>query len=550
MRAAIYARMSTDKQSADSPADQIARCREFASTRGWTVADELVVQDAGVSGASRHERPRFLELMANIDGWDELLCWDFSRLARNEEDLGWVRNRLKAAKKDAYAVNTGRSIHDLGSRVEGVIAAEYLEKLKSDTHRGLRGRAERGLSAGGLPYGYRTKELPSGQIDPHGRSIPAGYRFVIDEPQAAVVRRIFELYASGDGLRSIAHRLNAEGIQSPRGKGWSSSALQVMLKNPIYRGEYVWNRSEWIKDHETGKRRRFERPEADWIRQALPDLAIVSEELWNRAQEAAADRGPSFQRDAVGQIIASAIRVSPTRHALSGFLECATCGGSFFALTKTERYGCGWHRDRGPDVCPSTLRVARTDLEARVFGAIRDQVLVPDGVAYAVQCAVDALAEAMNREDPRQVRARLREIDKELANLARFVAKTGKVDAAAAHYAELDAERNRLLDRLTEPPVFDPEEIRRAAEARVLVLREALAHGPESRAALRALLGNRRLQVGPDPERGFRVDGLLEVEIEAGNGRGSRPGPFARDVAGGCYGTVSPRVVAPWRLAA
>jgi len=107
--------------------------------------------------------------MARIAEWDVLLCWDFSRLARNEEDLGWVRNRLKAAKKSAYAVNTGRSIHDLGSRVEGIMAAEYLEKLKADTHRGLRGRAERGLHAGGLPYGYRTEEIPSGRTDPHGR---------------------------------------------------------------------------------------------------------------------------------------------------------------------------------------------------------------------------------------------------------------------------------------------------------------------------------------------------------------------------------------------
>src|SRR5271157_811915 len=296
MRAAVYARMSTDRQSADSPADQIARCREFAQARGWHVVEDLAIEDAGISGASRHERPEFLELMARIAEWDVLLCWDFSRLARNEEDLGWVRNRLKAAKKSAYAVNTGRSIHDLGSRVEGIMAAEYLEKLKADTHRGLRGRAERGLHAGGLPYGYRTEEIPSGRTDPHGRSIPAGYRLVIDEPQSAVVRRMFELYASGEGLRSIAHRLNAEGVPSPRRKGWASAAVQVMLKNPIYRGELVWNRSEWIKDHETGKRRRFERPEAEWIRQTLPDLAIVSEDLWQRAQEVALERRPAYVR--------------------------------------------------------------------------------------------------------------------------------------------------------------------------------------------------------------------------------------------------------------
>jgi len=68
-----------------------------------------------------------------------------------------------------------------------------------------------------------------------------------------------------------------------------------------------------------------------------------------------------------------------------------------------------------------------------------------------------------------------------------------------------------------------------------MALREAL-DGPESRAALRSLLGDRRLQVGPDPERGFRVDGLLEVEIESGSRPGcAGPGRLARDVAGGRY---------------
>ena len=158
VRVAIYARMSTDGQSVDSPADQVARCREFAAARGLAVV--LVVEDAGLSAASRHARPQFTDLFQRIREWDVLLCWDFSRVARNEEDTGWVRNRLKAAKKDAVAISTGRSIHDLGSRVEGVMAAEYLEKLKVDTHRGMAGRVERKLFSGGLPFGYRTESRP------------------------------------------------------------------------------------------------------------------------------------------------------------------------------------------------------------------------------------------------------------------------------------------------------------------------------------------------------------------------------------------------------
>jgi len=66
MRVAIYARMSTDKQSDTSPDDQIARCREYAEREGWAVVEDLVVAEAGVSGASRHNRPGLLEMMARI----------------------------------------------------------------------------------------------------------------------------------------------------------------------------------------------------------------------------------------------------------------------------------------------------------------------------------------------------------------------------------------------------------------------------------------------------------------------------------------------------
>jgi hypothetical protein len=412
-----------------------------------------------------------------------------------------VRNRLKSVKKAAHAVNTGRSIHDLGSRVEGVIAAEYLEKLKADTHRGLRGRAERGLSAGGLPYGYRTEELPSGRTDPHGRSVPAGYHFVIDQPQAAVVRRIFELYASGEGLRSITHRLNAEGTPAPRGKGWAPSALQVMLANPIYRGEYVWNRSVWVKDHETGKRRRFERPEAEWIRHFSPDWQIVSAELWDRARSVAAGRRSAYVRDEGGRLIASRGQHSPARYLLSGFLACAECGGSFRAQRTREMYGCGWRRDRGEHVCRNSHRVPRQALEDRVLGAIRDSS--PPEHRLFGRAALKRFAEGIRREDPRAAQKRLEEIEEELANLARSAPKTGNIDAAADQYAELEQERAHLKAKLvTVAPVIDWKALRAVAEVRVIELRGALEAGDEHRRmALRGLLAGRRLQVSRDPER-------------------------------------------------
>jgi DNA invertase Pin-like site-specific DNA recombinase len=479
------------------------------------ISEALIVEDAGISGASRHERPQFLELMARIDEWDVLLCWDFSRLARNEEDLGWVRNRLRAAKKNAYAVNTGRSIHDLGSRVEGVIAAEYLEKLKVDTHRGLRGRAERCLFPGGLPYGYRTEEIPTGRVDPHGRSIPAGYRLLINPPQSEVVQQIFELYARGEGLRTIAQRLNAERAPSPRCNGWSSSALQAMLQNPIYQGTYIWNRSEWIKEHETGKRRRFERPESDWLRREMPELAIVSPALWTRVEALRLERARGYPRRKDGRLTgrARASHTVTSRYLLSGLLQCAECGGAFFALRKESSYGCGWHRDRGPTVCGNGIQVPRAELEARVLGAIREQILVPDHAMYVVQRALEQARERAGHDGVLE-RARLSEVDLQIANLVALAANLGSVDEVADRIRTLKMERAVLRTRLAYTAIPEAVDLKGALETALRELEVSFCSSPDrARAALRRLLPRRRLSVGPDPERGFLVRGLLRLEL-------------------------------------
>jgi site-specific DNA recombinase len=97
-RIAIYARMSSEKQSSDSPKDQIARCRSFAEKRGWQVSEDLIFTDEALSGSTRYNRPRLLEVIDRIEEWDILLCYDFTRLARDSEDLGWIRNKLRVAR--------------------------------------------------------------------------------------------------------------------------------------------------------------------------------------------------------------------------------------------------------------------------------------------------------------------------------------------------------------------------------------------------------------------------------------------------------------------
>ena len=106
-RVAIYARMSLEKQSSESTGDQIARCRDFADQRGWQVVEELIFTDKTVSGGTRYNRPDLLELVDRVLEWDVLLCYDFTRLARNSEDLGWIE-RLASPLITSKSRNTVR----------------------------------------------------------------------------------------------------------------------------------------------------------------------------------------------------------------------------------------------------------------------------------------------------------------------------------------------------------------------------------------------------------------------------------------------------------
>ena len=133
--------------------------------------------------------------------------------------------------------------------------------------------------------------------DAHGHPVIEGYRLKVDPERAPIVVRLFEGYAHhGLGLRTLAHQLNAEGLPSARGNGWAPTAIREMLRNPIYRGERIWNRSFWVKDHETGRRRRFDRPESEWVRQEDEAWRIVPDELWRAAQETRGRRNKRHQR--------------------------------------------------------------------------------------------------------------------------------------------------------------------------------------------------------------------------------------------------------------
>ena len=331
MRAAIYARYSTDLQSAASIPDQVRLCRRLCEEHGWEVVE--VFADEGMSGAT-HLRPDFQRMQQAVmrGDFDVLVAEALDRLSRDQEHIAGLHKRLNFLGVHIHTKTEGR-ISEIHVGLGGTMSALFLRQLADKTRRGLEGRIRAGKSAGGLSYGYRLDRQPL-----HDGTWTTGDR-VIDPVQAAIVTRIFREYDRGRSARSIAIGLNRDGIPAPRSGGkskgtWSFSTISGnwkrgtgILNNELYIGRLVWNRQRFIKDPDTGKRQARPNPEADWIIEDVPHLRVIDEPLWTRVKiRQGAIREDIFSGRAVGPSTPRIERGHRPRYLLSGLLACGCCG--------------------------------------------------------------------------------------------------------------------------------------------------------------------------------------------------------------------------------
>ena len=201
IRAALYARYSTDMQKASSIDDQERVCRAICKDRGNTVMH--VFSDSAVSGGT-DDRPGYRGLLRAIESGqvDVLVCEAIDRLGRDSEHA--ARLQKIAHFHGVDIVTTGGVVDDIHFSVNSLLSTMFLKNLAQKTQRGLEGRVLAGKSAGGLSYGYSVARRPL-----PGGTFTTG-ELAINAAEAAVVRRIFEDYAKGLSSRAIAVALNAK----------------------------------------------------------------------------------------------------------------------------------------------------------------------------------------------------------------------------------------------------------------------------------------------------------------------------------------------------
>lgn len=497
MRAASYSRFSTDKQThAKSIDGQQRLSRAAIAADGHELGAEYF--DDEISGALPIERrPGSRKMMADAQQrlFDVLYIESLQRFSRDLVDQETMIRRLEfqgivvVAIADGYRTKPGQA--NASNRFMRVVLGGKNEldrfEIAAKVHRGLVQQIAIGGYGGGLSFGYRSV---IGGVDARGE--PTHHRLEVVAEQAEWVVWIFQRYVEGLGPSKIAHQLNGLGVKPPRGRRWATSAIYGhpergagVLNNELYRGVYIWNRSTWQKDPDTGKRIRFMRPPEEVHREERPELRIVDEELWDAARKRMLR--PRVAGGVKGQGGAA-------RTLFSGMLVCGLCGGPMIATSATS-YGCARRKDSGPTACHG-MYASRPATDARLMSVIHDTITGPAALEAARE-DLRAMLEESRREHPADpIETRRASLERQIANLVDAIAGSGQSLALKLRLQDVEAELAVLRNRITPRPRHEPSlaALEAAWREEVLKLREALQGDVNvARPLLKDLLGTIRM---------------------------------------------------------
>ena len=286
-----------------------AALTEYAAKYGYLVEPEDIYEEV-VSGESLFARPQMLRLMEAVASskYEAVLCMDMQRLGRGGMyDQGFILDTFKASET---LIVTPERLYDLTKEMDEQ-AAEMETFLSRGEYRMITKRLRRGT-------------LQSVQNGAYMANPPFGYRKVrigrlssleIVPEEAECVRKIFQLYADGNGCTRIEQAVNAMGYHGRRGSRFNRNTIRLILDNPVYIGKIRWNKTSTVKvgvGAERVKKVVYNKEDKIQIIDGRHP-AIISQELWDAVQ--ARRKSRYFYVD--NKHIASP---------LAGLVHCSKCG--------------------------------------------------------------------------------------------------------------------------------------------------------------------------------------------------------------------------------
>lgn len=350
MKIAAYCRVSTEKEAQiDSLEKQIEFFNEFTKKNGYELYK--LYADEGISGKQIKHRKQFQQMMidAKAKKFDKVVVKDVSRFARNTVDLLQSVRELKSYGVQVDFLNNGE-VMEGGSEfiltILGAMAQQESANMSKRVKFGKDITAKKGRVPN-LVFGY--DKIPDER-----------YTLKINEEEAKIVKEIFESYVyKWIGTTKIAWNLNDRGIRTKKTKSkWVQTSIVRMLKNPIYTGR-VTNKKSEVTDFITGTRKEL--PEEEWIVVEKPEMRIISDELFNRAQELLEQRSNEFKLNN---------KREKTEYVFSTLIYCKHCGYSFRRIKRKYtadgpeyiRWVCSGRNSMGVNHCPNTTVIDEEEL--------------------------------------------------------------------------------------------------------------------------------------------------------------------------------------------
>ena len=316
MKVAIYLRKSRQDEEAEKRGEHETLSRHRSTL--FKLAKEqnlniVEVKEELISGESISYRPKMLELLEEVKQglYDAVLVMDIDRLGRgNMQDQGLILDTFKQSKTK---IITPRKVYDLSnefdeeySEFEAFMARKELKLITRRMQRGRIKSVEEGKCiSSNAPFGYKF------EFEGKNRFL------VVDDEKANIVKIIFDMYLEGLGAYKIANYLNSLGYKTSTGRDWYEKGIRDIIKNKAYCGYIVWNKVE-------RKRNSSRRSPEKQIESLGLHEPIISEDIWNKAQEMRTKRSISPVHDN-----------KKLTNPLAGLVKCKLCGATLTANSST-----------------------------------------------------------------------------------------------------------------------------------------------------------------------------------------------------------------------
>ncbi len=454
LRAAIYARKSTDEKDRDaenkSVRHQISQAQAYAASKGWKVDDEYIFDDEGISGAEYVNRPGLARLLACLPKrgkppFEALIMSESSRLGRDmTRNAAFVVNIIECGVQIFYYLTDEEEKADTPEQKIMLTLRSYaseVERLKAGqrSRAVLESKAKHGYNTGGVVYGYDNFAV-NGK-NSRGEEVRLHVDYRINEQQADVVCRIFKMYLAGHGHAAIAKTMNGDpkfrierkkyfdGKQPPgprTGTGsWAPSSIRAMLYNERYCGKVPYGRLRRV--YRGGTQKRVVVGKATFADRS--DLRIVSDELWGAVHKRLKAVRQTYVRENGGTLWGRPEAGRESKYLLSGIARCGTCGASMIATrglgngrAAVARYACSYNSNRGKTVCSNTWREPQEILDSNVLASIERTILCPTNVSHTLKQAWRT-AKARRNSEPDTTKKLEAEIKREKRQRDRLIAE-------------------------------------------------------------------------------------------------------------------------------